>query len=151
IDGFDERFFNITPREARCLDPQQRLLLEVSWEALEDAGLAPDRLAGSRTGVFVGISTSDYATLLLAQPEVEPDPYAGPGTALNFAAGRIAHFLGLKGPCLAVDTACSSSLVAVHLACRSLQSAESELAIAAGVNLILSGEVLALLGKLGVL
>jgi acyl transferase domain-containing protein len=139
VDGFDERFFNLSAREARYLDPQQRLLLEVSWEALEDAAIAPSALSGSRTGVFIGISTSDYAHLLSTRTPVDKlDAYAGLGTGLSFAAGRLSYSLGLKGPSLAVDTACSSSLVAVHLACQSLRSGESQLALAAGVSLILA-------------
>ncbi len=139
VDGFDARFFGVTEREAHSLDPQHRLALEVSWEALEHAAIAPDRLRRSRSGVFLGVSVSDYAHLLAAHtPLAEVDGYFGPGTALNFAAGRIAYFLGLMGPSLVVDTACSSSLVAVHLACHSLRSRETDLALAGGVNLMLS-------------
>jgi thioester reductase-like protein len=138
IDRFDAGFFGISPREAASLDPQQRLLLEVAWEALEDAGRAPDRLAGSRTGVFVGISANDFAQLTLFSEPSGIDVYAATGNALNAAAGRLSFFLGLHGPSLAVDTACSSSLVAVHLACRSLRDGECRLALAGGVNLMLS-------------
>ncbi|MDC0676172.1 type I polyketide synthase [Sorangium atrum] len=139
VDGFDARFFGVSPREAQSLDPQHRLLLEVSWEALEDAAVAPDRLAHSRTGVFVGISSSDYAHVVGASATLSGlDAYFGPGTALNFAPGRLSYLLGLQGPSVAVDTACSSSLVAVHLACQSLRSRETDLALAAGVSLILT-------------
>ncbi len=141
IDKFDPAFFGITPREAASMDPQQRMLLEVTWEALENAGLAPDKLAGSATGVFVGISTNDFAHYL--QQGNDPthiDPYTGTGGAFCVAAGRLSYLLGLHGPNFAVDTACSSSLVAVHLACESLRSGKSSLAIAAGVNLILIPE-----------
>ena len=137
IDGFDCEFFGITPREAACMDPQQRLLLEVVWEALEDGGHATDDLAGSRSGVFVGISTADYANLQFSHPE-SIDAYASTGNAHSIVANRISYVLDLRGPSLAIDTACSSSLVAVHLACRSLRTMECDLAIAGGVNLILS-------------
>ncbi|MEK7727815.1 MAG: SDR family NAD(P)-dependent oxidoreductase, partial [candidate division KSB1 bacterium] len=139
VDKFDPRFFSITPREAASMDPQQRLLLEVAWEALENAAIAPNRLVGSATGVFVGIGGMDYA--LMQMKNYDPlniDAYAGTGSAFSVASGRISYTLGLQGPCLAVDTACSSSLVALHLACQSLRSGESEMALACGVNLLLS-------------
>jgi acyl transferase domain-containing protein/acyl carrier protein len=141
IDRFDAELFNISPREARTMDPQQRLLLELTWEALERAGIAPDRLAGSRAGVFVGLSSHDYADLHMrfgASDEV--DAYLGTGNGGAVAAGRVSYALGLRGPSLVVDTACSSSLVAVHLACRSLRADESDLAVAGGVNVLLSQE-----------
>jgi microcystin synthetase protein McyG len=141
VDGFDARFFEISPREAVAMDPQQRLLLEVAWESLEGAGLAAERLRGSRTGVFVGITTNDYGGLLRADP-TRIDAYYSTGNALNAAAGRVAHVLGLEGPSMSVDTACSSSLVAVHLACQNLRAGECELALAGGVNLILSPDVM---------
>jgi acyl transferase domain-containing protein len=137
VDRFDRDFFGISPREASAIDPQQRLLLEVAWEALDDAGQVSTTLAGSDTGVFVGISTYDYA--LLQAPRLRGiDAYFGTGVALSVAANRISYMLDLRGPSLAVDTACSSSLVAVHTACQSLWSGESQLAIAGGVNVILS-------------
>ncbi len=139
VDQFDPHFFGISPREAACIDPQQRLLMEVTWEALERAGQAPDRLAGSRTGVFIGISGSDYFQLQMDDP-ARIDAYAGTGTALSIAANRLSYLLDLRGPSIAVDTACSSSLVAVHLACQSLRSGECSMAIAGGVNIILSPE-----------
>jgi len=140
VDRFDARFFGITPREAIGMDPQQRLLLEVTWEALEQAGIAPDRLRGTSTGVFVGISTQDYATLRLQRIDLveEIDPYSGTGNTASIAAGRLSYVLGLHGPTLAVDTACSSSLVALHLACQSLRQNECRQAIVGGVNLILA-------------
>jgi malonyl CoA-acyl carrier protein transacylase len=142
VDQFDPRFFGLSPREANSLDPQHRLLLEVSWEALEDAGQPPDRLAGSRTGIFVGIGQSDYAQLgFYSGDPALIDTYEGTGNAFCFASGRLAHILGFQGPNLAVDTACSSSLVAVHLACQSLRLKECDLALAGGVQLILSPEV----------
>jgi len=136
VDAFDARFFGIMPREAASMDPQQRLLLEVAWEALEHAGRAPASLNGSDTGVFTGISTNDYSRLW-DRPE-SVDSYMSTGNAFSVAAGRLSYILGLHGPSLAVDTACSSSLVAVHLAVQSLRSGECRMALAAGVNLILS-------------
>ncbi|MFG1920255.1 acyltransferase domain-containing protein, partial [Micromonospora sp. NPDC048898] len=138
VDGFDAAAFGISPREARSMDPQQRLLLEVSWEALEDAGVRVETLDGSATGVYVGINTSDYLQLLAAHPAAADDPYLATGNTFSVAAGRLSHLLGTHGPSLAVDTACSSSLVAVHLAARSLRSGETDLAVVAGVNLMLS-------------
>jgi acyl transferase domain-containing protein/acyl-CoA synthetase (AMP-forming)/AMP-acid ligase II len=138
VDGFDAAAFGISPREARSMDPQQRLLLEVAWEALEDAGATAETLEGSATAVYVGINTFDYMQLLAAQPTAADDPYMATGNTFSVAAGRLSHLLGTHGPSLAVDTACSSSLVAVHLAARSLRSGETDLAITAGVNLMLS-------------
>lgn len=141
IDQFDAQFFGITPREAVSLDPQQRLLLEVAWEALEDAAQSPDRLKGTRTGVFVGILSSDYADLQLAGDGVDRiDAYFGSGTARSVASGRLSYVFGLQGPSVSIDTACSSSLVATHLACQSLRTGETRMALAAGVNLILTPE-----------
>jgi acyl transferase domain-containing protein/acyl-CoA synthetase (AMP-forming)/AMP-acid ligase II/acyl carrier protein len=152
IDQFDPQFFGIAPREARQMDPQQRLLLEVTWEALETAGQSPDSLLGSQTGVFVGISTNDYGLLQAkAGGSKGIDAYSGTGTAFSVAAGRISYVLGLQGPSIALDTACSSSLVAVHLACQSLRAGECSLALAGGVNLILSPETTIYFSKLRVL
>jgi acyl transferase domain-containing protein/acyl-CoA synthetase (AMP-forming)/AMP-acid ligase II/thioesterase domain-containing protein/acyl carrier protein len=137
IDLFAADFFNISPKEAQALDPQQRLLLEVTWHALENAGIIPTSLKESETGVFVGISQSEYGQLL-AKNSSEKNFYQGTGNALNVAAGRLAYVLGLQGPTMAIDTACSSSLVAVHEACRSLQNKDCDMAIAAGVNVLLS-------------
>jgi acyl transferase domain-containing protein len=137
VDQFDAGFFNISPREAATLDPQHRLLLEVSWEALERAGQNPAALAGSRTGVFVGITNNEYVQVVGGAGAEYVDAYIMTGNALNFAAGRLSYSLGLQGPCVAMDTACSSSLSALHLACRSLRSGESEIALAGGVNLLL--------------
>ncbi|NER88733.1 type I polyketide synthase [Moorena sp. SIO3A2] len=137
VDQFDPHFFGISPQEATAMDPQQRLLLEVAWEALEDAGQVRDHLAGSRTGVFVGISNNDYS---YTHPEysTQPQGYDLTGNALNIAAGRLSYLFDFKGPAIAIDTACSSSMVAVHLACQSLWTRESTLALAGGVNIILS-------------
>jgi acyl transferase domain-containing protein/3-hydroxy-3-methylglutaryl CoA synthase len=135
VDRFDASFFGISPREAAQMDPQQRLLLEVAWEALEDAGEVPERLSGSQTGAFIGISSNDYGRM---HPELEHwDALAGTGNAACIAANRLSYVFGLRGPSLAVDTACSSALVAVHLACRSLWSGESDQALVGGVNVIL--------------
>ena len=148
IDRFDPQFFGISPREAHRLDPQQRLLLELAWEALEHAGLPPDRLVGSRTGVFVGIGQNDFAQLQLNGGDpARVTALDGTGNGFCFAAGRLSYVLGLNGPNLAVDTACSSSLVAVHLACQSLRAGESDLILAGGVQLILSPEVTLFLSR----
>ncbi len=140
IDQFDPEFFGIAPREARKMDPQQRLLLEVAIEALEHAGQPQDRLVNSRTGVFIGVTLSDYLQL---QADIDPseiDAYRLTGNVLNATAGRISYLLGLQGPTIALDTACSSSLVSVHLAVQSLRSGECEMALAGGVNAVLSPE-----------
>ncbi|MFI6338847.1 type I polyketide synthase [Streptomyces sp. NPDC050535] len=140
VDHFDPRFFRIPPREAKVMDPQQRLFLEVAWEALEHAGQTPDRLTGSRTGVFVGMNSHDYAELIANAPQ-NVDAFYGTGNSFCSTSGRLSYFLGVHGPSLAVDTACSSSLVAVHLAVRSLRSGESEVAVAGGVNVILRSTI----------
>lgn len=133
VDQFDPYLFGISASEARSMDPQQRLLLEVSWEALEQSGYRPNGLAGSQTGIFTGISTWDYFSL-----QAEPPPRGGTGMALSIAANRLSYLLDLRGPSMAVDTACSSSLVAIDLACQSLRSGSSNMALAGGVNIILS-------------
>ncbi|MGO1117063.1 SDR family NAD(P)-dependent oxidoreductase [Rhodovibrionaceae bacterium A322] len=138
VDGFDADFFGLSAREALSMDPQQRLLLEVAWSALENAGIPPGSLKGKKVGVFVGISTNDYADLLQRDSGADLDSYFLSGNALNFAAGRIAYTLGLEGPSLAVDTACSSSLVALHLAEQALKLGDCDLALVGGVNLLLS-------------
>lgn len=139
VDLFDAEFFGIAPKEAERLDPQQRLLLEVTWEALEMGGIAPDRLAGSNTGVFLGASFADYATLQVAAGGMdEMSAYDGTGNALSVAAGRLSYFFGLHGPCMSIDTACSSSLVAISRAVQSLRSGECDAALSGGVSLILS-------------
>jgi acyl transferase domain-containing protein/SAM-dependent methyltransferase len=139
IDQFDPEFFGVSPREAVSMDPQHRLLLETSWEALENAAIAPVALRGSQTGIFVGIGNSDYWRMAYRHEE-EIDAYSALGNSYSVAAGRLSYFLGVHGPSMAIDTACSASLVAVHLACRSLRSGECTLALAGGVNLILSPE-----------
>ncbi|MBX9645644.1 MAG: acyltransferase domain-containing protein [Xanthobacteraceae bacterium] len=139
VDRFDAMFFGISPREAASMDPQQRLMLEVNWLALENAGIAPDSLAGSPTGVFVGVGNSDYSRLLFRERD-QIDAYAGSGSSASMIPGRLSYHFGLRGPSIAVDTACSASLVAAHLACQSLRRGECDLALAGGVNLILGPE-----------
>jgi amino acid adenylation domain-containing protein len=140
-DKFDAAFFGITPREATLMDPQQRLLLEVGWEALEHAAIAPDRIKNSLTGVFVGISVSEYMQLGLRQGGPDQiDAYSGTGGALSVAAGRLSYFLRLHGPAISIDTACSSSLVAIDQAMLYLKSKKCDLALAGGVNFMLSPE-----------
>ncbi|MEV4383069.1 SDR family NAD(P)-dependent oxidoreductase [Streptosporangium sp. NPDC049644] len=139
IAGFDAAFFGITAREAAAMDPQHRLLLEVAWESLEHAGIPPDGLTNSRTGVFAGLSHFDYA-LRMTGRYTEMNAYTGTGNVHSTAVGRISYLLGLVGPSIAVDTACSSSLVAIHLACQSLRLRESDLALAGGVNLLIRPE-----------
>ena len=138
LDEFDAGFFGISPREAAAMDPQQRLLMELSWEALEAAGQVADRLAGSQTGVFVGVHSlsSDYLLMQLGQAQ-GIESHTSTGSAHSILANRISYALDLRGPSMAVDTACSSSLVALHLACQSLRTGETDLALAAGVNLML--------------
>ena len=137
IDAFDAHFFGIAPREAVTMDPQHRMALEAAWEALEDAGLAPDSLKGSQTGVFLGITAIDYAVHMRVSDLKQLDVYSATGSAANAAAGRVSYVLGLHGPSMAVDTACSSSLTAIHLACQSLRLRESNLALAGGVNTLI--------------
>ncbi|HET7501766.1 MAG TPA: beta-ketoacyl synthase N-terminal-like domain-containing protein, partial [Kofleriaceae bacterium] len=137
VDQFDPQFFGISPREAARMDPQQRLLAEVAWEAMEDAGLVPERLAGSPTGVFIGIATGDYGHLQFERL-AQIDAYTGTGNAFSIAANRLSYLLDLRGPSMAIDTACSSSLVAVYQACAAIASGDCSLALAGGVNLVLS-------------
>ncbi|WP_099020977.1 sulfolipid-1 biosynthesis phthioceranic/hydroxyphthioceranic acid synthase [Mycolicibacterium palauense] len=136
VGGFDCDFFGMTEREATAIDPQHRLLLETSWDALEHAGLDPTTLAGTQTGVYIGLTHGDYE-LLSADCGAAEGPYGFTGTSNSFASGRVSYALGLRGPAATVDTACSSGLMAIHLACRSLHDGESDLAIAGGVAVTL--------------
>jgi acyl transferase domain-containing protein/acyl carrier protein len=140
IETFDADFFGIAPREAERLDPQQRLLLEVGWEALEDAGLRPESLVGSATGVFVGMWLNDYEGRLFSDP-AGADFYMTTGSGRYAASGRLSYAFGLQGPSITIDTACSSSLAAIHLACQSLWMGDSDLALAGGANVILQPDI----------
>ena len=150
VDQFDAQFFQISPREASQVDPQQRLMLELSWEALEDAGIVPHSLQGSLTGVFFGAMWHDYDHVP-ADPLPAMTQHTATGQSLSVVPGRVSYALGLRGPSVAFNTSCSSSLVAVHYARRSLQRAECPLALAGGVNLLLSPHNTVALSKLGAL
>ena len=149
IDLFDATFFGISPREARHMDPQQRMLLEESWKALEQGGIAPTSLSEKKVGVYVGVSSNDYAGFQKESTDVEP--YSGTGNALSIIANRLSYFLNLKGPSMSIDTACSSSLVALHQACQSLKYHEIDMAISGGVNLILDPQLSAIFDRSGML
>ncbi len=142
IDQFDPMFFGISPREASRMDPQQRLLLEVSWEALEVAGLAPDRMSGTATGVFVGIGGTDYSKIPSQFEDYYHyiDAHVGTGNALSIAANRVSYILDLRGPSMAIDTACSSGMMGLHLAMQALRNRDCDAALAGGVNAILTPE-----------
>lgn len=140
VAGFDNRFFDIPPDEALRMDPQQRLLLEVSWEALEHAGIIPESLRLSRTGVFVGVSSTDYVRLVSASAQQKSTIWDKTGGSSSIIANRISYFLDIQGPSIVIDTACSSSLVAVHLACRSLSTWDCDIALVGGTNVLISPE-----------
>lgn len=140
VAGFDNRFFDIPPGEALRMDPQQRLLLEVSWEALEHAGIIPESLRLSRTGVFVGVSSTDYVRLVSASAQQKSTIWDNTGGSSSIIANRISYFLDIQGPSIVIDTACSSSLVAVHLACRSLSTWDCDIALVGGTNVLISPE-----------
>src|SRR5919202_4527312 len=141
VDQFDAAFFGMSPREATRADPQQRVLMEVAYEAIEDAGIAPERLAGTNTGVFIGIATLDYGGIQTSTAERRSiNAYTNVGLALCIAANRLSYLFDLHGPSLAVDTACSSSLVATHLACQSIWRGDCDMALTGGVNLIIRPE-----------
>ena len=137
--GFDPLFFHVSPVEAASMDPQQRILLEMTWEALENAGWAPDRLAGTQTGVFVGTSGSDFGVMsVMAAQKSSAQTHMATGISPSITAGHLSYFLGLRGPCMALDTACSSALTAIHQACESLRKGESNAAIAGAISLVIS-------------
>lgn len=140
VAGFDNRFFDIPPDEALRMDPQQRLLLEVSWEALEHAGIIPESLRLSRTGVFVGVSSTDYVRLVSASAQQKSTIWDNTGGSSSIIANRISYFLDIQGPSIVIDTACSSSLVAVHLACRRLSTWDCDIALVGGTNVLISPE-----------
>jgi len=150
VRGFDAQFFGISSKEAMYMDPQQRLLLEVCWEALEQAGITDHDLSGVAAGVFMGLSSNDYARMQFGNPG-SLGAYTGTGSAFSIAANRLSYFLDIKGPSMAIDTACSSSLVAVYEACNSLRRTDCDLAIAGGVNLILGPELHAVFGAANML
>ncbi|MEM9457630.1 MAG: acyltransferase domain-containing protein [Myxococcota bacterium] len=148
VEGFDPLFFNISPREAEDMDPQQRIFLELSWEALLDAGVRPFSLSGANVGVFAGVVWSDYGQLNERNP-AEISMHTATGKATNMVSNRVSYTYGFEGPSVTVDTACSSSLVAIHLACQSLRTGDSELAIAGGINLLLDPVTMVGLSKFG--
>lgn len=148
VDRFDAAFFNVSPREAGAMDPQQRILLELSWEALEDAGINPESLRGGDTGVFIGVSSTDYADMAIHDNIDHATSYSLTGSCHSALAGRISFVLGLEGPSLAIDTACSSSLVSIDSACAALRLGKTGLALAGGFNLMLSPDMQICLTKL---
>ncbi|WP_436497489.1 beta-ketoacyl synthase N-terminal-like domain-containing protein [Actinokineospora sp. HUAS TT18] len=150
VAGFDAAFFGITPREAAVMDPQQRIVLEVAWAALEHAGIAPSSLHGSRTGVYMGVSATEYGSLTMADPDAV-DAWSATGAAASIVANRLSYLLDLRGPSVVVDTACSSSLVAVHQAVQGLRHGDADLAVVGGVNLLLTPGVTATFQRAGVL
>lgn len=137
FDKFDAQFFGISPREALRMDPQQRWMLETAWESLEDAGMAPDKLRGSNTAVYVGIASNDYANVAQSDPR-NVDVHTNSGSTLSIASNRISYLLDFKGPAVSVDTACSSALVAINLACESVWSGMADMALAGGCNALLT-------------
>lgn len=152
IDQFDASFFGISPSEARLMDPQQRLLMEIHWNALEDAGIDPASLRDAQCGIFVGLYSHDYEILQVESgSEADLGAYYATGVSASIAAGRLAYFLGTRGPALTIDTACSSSLVAVHEAMQSLRSGQTDVAIASGASLILSPRLSIIFSKAGML
>lgn len=151
VDRFDAAFFGISPREAGAMDPQQRLMLELGWESLEDAGILPHTLGEHTTGVFVGAIWDDYASLLHRQGATAIGAHSVTGLHRSIIANRLSYTLRLSGPSMTVDTGQSSSLVAVHLACESLRTGESEVALAGGVNLNLVPESTISAAKFGAL
>ncbi|MDD2708609.1 MAG: SDR family NAD(P)-dependent oxidoreductase [Verrucomicrobiae bacterium] len=150
VDQFDPLFFDISPREAELMDPQQRMLLQMVWKAMEDAGYRKTDLAGTRTGLFVGVAANDYANLL-AMNGIPVEAYSSTGNAHSVLANRVSYFFDLRGPSEAIDTACSSSLVAIHRAVESMESGSSDMAIVSGVNVLLNPAVFMAFNKAGML
>ncbi len=151
VDGFEPQFFGISPREAMEMDPQQRLMLELSWESLENAGIVPAALMGSDTGVFCGMMNNDYELLLAGRGINGIDAHTSSGSAHCIASNRVSYILGVHGPSMTLHTACSSSLVAVHLACQAIRNGECQIALAGGVQLMLSPYTMVLASKFGAL
>ena len=151
VDRFDAEFFGISPREAASMDPQQRLLLELAWEALEDAGHAPERRSPAAAPASISASPTATTGARCSRTRTLIDAYFSPGNAFSVAAGRVAYLLGLARPGCSIDTACSSSLVAMHLACQGLRLGECDLALAGGVNLILTPELNVNFSKAGMM
>lgn len=152
LDHFDPEFFGISPREAGFMDPQQRLLLQTLWEALEDGGMNPRELTGSRTGVFVGLFMHDYENIHSANSEYKQmGIHSATGMSTTLAANRLSYIFDFRGPSMVIDTACSSSMIAVHLACRSLYNNEADMCVAGGVNAIIRPENTMILCKASML
>jgi acyl transferase domain-containing protein len=152
IDRFDAGFFGISPREADWMDPQQRWLLEASAEALEDGGQVLDKLKGSKTGVFVGIATTDYSMLQSTLIEhTKADVYSATGGSISIAANRISYCFDLNGPSISMDTACSSALTAVHVGCQSLWKGDCSMALVAGVSALISPATFIAFSRMGML
>ena len=144
--AFDAAFFNISQAEAQAIDPQQRMMMEVTYEALENAGLPIETIAGTETGCFVGSFTNDYREMLFRDAEAAPR-YAGTGAGSELLSNRVSWFFDLRGPSMTLGTACSSSLVAVHQACQSIRNGESTMAIAGGVNIMLNPDMFMMLSN----
>ncbi|GAX60236.1 beta-ketoacyl synthase, partial [Candidatus Scalindua japonica] len=151
VDKFDPMFFGISPMEAELMDPQQRLFMECVWETIEDAGYKPSDLSGTKTGLYVGVASSDYASIIHEQEGREIEAHMSTGLAHSVLANRISYMLNLHGPSEPIDTACSSSLVSIHRAVQSMQTGDCDLAIAGGVNALLSPELFISFGKAGML
>ncbi|GAX60249.1 beta-ketoacyl synthase [Candidatus Scalindua japonica] len=151
VDKFDPLFFDISPKEAELMDPQQRLFLETVWQVIEDAGYKPSDLSGTKTGLYVGVATSDYETIIHHNGSNEIDAYTSTGLAHSVLANRISYILNIHGPSEPIDTACSSSLVAIHRAVQSIQAGDCEMALAGGVNALLSPVLFISFSKAGML
>jgi polyketide synthase PksN len=151
IGAFDAGFFHISGREAQTMDPQQRIMMELAWNCFEDAGIPPIQLSGKKVGVFVGISSMDYAELQQFNRDLDVEAHHSTGSAAVLVPNRVSHFLNLRGPSFTVDTACSSALYAVHLAAQSIQRGECKMALAGGINSLLNPIRYAYFSKTGML